>query len=198
MIVIGVTGGVASGKSTVARYLKNKGFKVHDSDAVVKEIYAKPTPAFIKYLNKIGLGDSVKTNKINKKLIREEFFFNNEKKLKLENYLHKEVKKSRDLFLKKNKKTKIVFLDIPLLFEKGLDKLCDYVFFLYSKKLTRKKRALKRPGMNSRLFEKIFKTQLKDSVKKKKSNFIINTDTNKNKTFDRVMIAIKWVKQNNA
>ena len=51
--IVGLTGGIASGKSTVVHFLKKKRFAVHDSDKVVKNIYSKPAPKFIKYLKKI-------------------------------------------------------------------------------------------------------------------------------------------------
>ena len=82
----------------------------------------------------------------------------------LEGYLHKEVKKARNIFLKKNKekKTKIVFLDIPLLFENKLEKICDYSILLYAPLRIRKQRAIKRKGMNKTILEKIIKNQLND------------------------------------
>ena len=50
MIVIGLTGGIASGKTTITNFLKKKKFTVHDSDSVVKKIYSKPEPKFLSYL----------------------------------------------------------------------------------------------------------------------------------------------------
>ena len=67
MIVIGLTGGIASGKTTIMNFLKKKKFAVHDSDAVVKKIYSKPEPKFLSYLKKTNLKNSIKGNKIDKK-----------------------------------------------------------------------------------------------------------------------------------
>ena len=107
MIVIGLTGGIASGKTTITNFLKKKKFPVHDSDSVVKKIYSKPEPKkFLSFLKKINLKNSIKGNKIDKKTIREEIFTNTEKRKLLEKYLHAKVKKSRDIFLKKNKQKK--------------------------------------------------------------------------------------------
>ena len=120
MKIVGLTGGIASGKTTIVNFLKKKKLAVHDSDTVVKNIYSKPPTSFIKYLKKIKLGGALDGLKINKAVIREEIFNNPNKKRKLEKYIHKEVKKSRDRFIKKHKKSKIVLLDIPLLFGKNL------------------------------------------------------------------------------
>jgi len=196
MIVIGLTGGIASGKTTITNFLKKKKFAVHDSDSVVKNIYSNPGPKFLSYLKKTNLKNSIKGNKIDKKTIREEIFKNTGKKKLLEKYLHAKVKKSRDIFLKKNrqKKTQIVFLDIPLLFENKLEKICNYTILFYAPLKTRKQRAIRRKGMQKRILVKIIKSQLSDKIKKKKADFIINTSASKNRCFNKILKTIKQIK----
>ena len=189
---MGLTGGIASGKSTTTKILKSKKIPVHDSDLVVTDIYEKPNKKFIDFLKGINLKESINKNKIDKKIIREIVFSNKAKKKQLEDHLHLEVKKSRERFLKKQERAKanIVFLDIPLLFEKKLNHICDYVVLLTAPISIRKKRALKRKGMSVEILNKILKTQLVDGIKKKKANFIINTSGKKSllskKIFDIV------------
>ena len=196
MIVIGLTGGIASGKTTITNFLKKKKFALHDSDSVVKKIYSKPEPKFLSYLKKTNLKNSIKGNKIDKKTIREEIFKNTEKKKLLEKYLHAKVKKSRDIFLKKNrqKKTQIVFLDIPLLFENKLEKICNYTILFYAPLKIRKQRAIRRKGMQKRILVKIIKSQLSDKIKKKKADFIINTSASKDWCFNKILKTIKQIK----
>ena len=76
MIVVGLTGGIASGKTTATKFLKKKKMKVHDSDLVVKNIYSKPSLNFINYLKKINLASVLKENKIDKNAIRKDIFNN--------------------------------------------------------------------------------------------------------------------------
>jgi dephospho-CoA kinase len=196
MIVIGLTGGIASGKTTITNLLKKKKFAVHDSDSVVKKIYSKPEPKFLSYLKKTNLKNSIKGNKIDKKTIREEIFTNIEKKKLLEKYLHAKVKKSRDIFLKKNrqKKTQIVFLDIPLLFENKLEKICNYTILFYAPLKIRKQRAIRRKGMQKKILVKIIKSQLSDKIKKKKADFIINTSASKDRCFNKILKTIEQTK----
>ena len=196
MIVIGLTGGIASGKTTITNFLKKKKFAVHDSDSVVKKIYSKPEPKFLSYLKKTNLKNSIKGNKIDKKTIREEIFTNTEKRKLLEKYLHAKVKKSRDVFLKKNrqKKTQIVFLDIPLLFENKLEKICNYTILFYAPLKIRKQRAIRRKGMQKRILVKIIKSQLSDKIKKKKADFIINTSASKDWCFNKILKTIEQIK----
>ena len=196
MIVIGLTGGIASGKTTITNFLKKKKFSVHDSDSVVKNIYSNQGPKFLSYLKKTNLKNSIKGNKIDKKTIREEIFTNTKKRKLLEKYLHAKVKKSRDVFLKKNrqKKTQIVFLDIPLLFENKLEKICNYTILFYAPLKIRKQRAIRRKGMQKRILVKIIKSQLSDKIKKKKADFIINTSASKDRCFNKILKTIKQIK----
>ena len=195
MIIVGLTGGIASGKTTTINYIKKKNIPIHDSDALVENLYKRPTKNFLKYLKKIKLSHAFKGKKINKSIIRDEIFNDLKKKQLLEKYIHNLVKGSRNLFLKKQKKikTKIVFLDIPLLYEKKLDKICDYVVFIYAPLHTRKNRSMKRKGMNKNILNKIVKSQLGDSFKKNKSDFIINTTRNKTHSFKKISEIIELI-----
>ena len=76
MIIVGLTGGIASGKTTIVNFLKKQNYTIHDSDAVVKKIYLSPNPNFIKHLKNIGLSDAIKRRTINKSTIRYEIFNN--------------------------------------------------------------------------------------------------------------------------
>ena len=122
MKIIGLTGGIASGKTTILNFIKKQKIPVHDSDVVVVNLYNNSTREFVNFLKIIGLGNCIKQKKINKKKVREEVLNNNEKLEELETFVHKKVKISRDKFIKKNKilKKSIIILDIPLLFEKNL------------------------------------------------------------------------------
>ena len=92
------------------------------------------------------------------------------------------VKKERSNFIKKNKKKKIVFLDIPLLFEKKLSSVCNYTCSTIAPIKKREFRALQRRGMTKKIFKLIIKNQSTDKERKLKSDYIINTDLTKSKT----------------
>ena len=195
-IIVGLTGGIASGKTTITNFLKTKRMKIHDSDLVIKNIYSKLPLKFTNYLIKINLKASLKGNKVDKNLIRKEIFNNPKKRKLLEKYLHAEVRKSRNIFLKKHrqKKTQIVFLDIPLLFENKLEKICNYTILLYAPLKTRKRRAIKRKGMQKTTLEKIIKSQLGDRIKKKKADFVVNTSSSKSHSFNKMLKIIELIK----
>ena len=196
MIKVGITGGIASGKTTITNFLKKRGWAIHDSDAVVKKIYSLPTKSFIFFLKKIKLHHAISGKKISKTIIRNEIFNNKTTKKKIENFIHAEVRTAREKFLKKHKKkkTKIVILDIPLLFEARLIKICDYIILLTLPQKTKIQRALKRKGMNKEILLKILKHQISDSHKKKKSDFVVNTSKTKKESYKQIMLALKKIK----
>ena len=196
-IIVGLTGGIASGKTTISDFLKKKNYKVHNSDFEVDKIYSKPNNFFLKHLRAIGLSHSIKQKKINKITIREEIFKNKKTKTRLEKFIHNEVQKSRKKFLNKYKKnqTKIIFLDVPLLFEKKLDKICDICILMYAPQKIREKRALKRQGITKKIFRQIMKSQMKESIKKKKADYIINTSNSKKNCYKKIINIVKSLEQ---
>jgi dephospho-CoA kinase len=196
MITIGLTGGIASGKTTILNFIKKQNIPIHDSDEVVANLYEKPTIAFISYLESIGLKKAIKEKKINKNTVRSEFFHNKSVLTKLETFIHQKTKISRTKFLKNNMRlgTKLVVLDIPLLFEKKLENICDYIFLAYSPIRTRRKRALKRNRIKEDVLNKIIDLQLEDRIKINKSDFVINTSIGMTYSNNQVLRAIKNIK----
>ena len=174
-LIIGITGGIGSGKSTFSKQVLKKGFKLLDSDKVVGELYKNPPDSFLIYLKKIGLGLAIKQKKINKKYIAKIIFNNLKVKTELQNYIFKFVRKQRSLFLKKEKrkKTKIIFFDVPLLFENNLSKEFDVLISIISTRKNRYKRLKKHKNMNKDLFKKIVRSQTTNVVRKLNSDIII-------------------------
>ena len=178
-VFIAITGGIGAGKSTFSNEVKKRKLKILDSDKQVDTLYKKPKKGFLNYLKKIGLGAAVRNNKINKKQIGNIIFSNKKIKSSLEKYIFKQVRKKRAEFIKKEKKkkTKVVFLDIPLLFENNLNKNFDIVISIISKKKERLKRLKKTKKITKSYFDKITAMQTTDVERKKNSDIIIFNNT---------------------
>ncbi len=190
--IVGITGGIGSGKTTLSNELRAYGFIVHDSDEEVKKLYKKPTTKFISYLIKIGLKKCIKNkNQIDKKKIAEIVFSNKKTKENLEIFIFKIVRNKRKSFIKKmiNKKSKFAFIDIPLLFENNLDDFFDVIISVISKKNNRFERLGKSKNMNKEMFKKIVKNQTSDLTRKKRSDIIIYN----NLTLDKFRHNIKKI-----
>ena len=172
---IAITGGIGSGKSTFCIKLKEKDFKIHSSDEQVAEIYKNPDKKFVTYLRTIGLSKSISKKNINKKIISKIIFENKHIRKKLELYIFNIVRKKRSNFIKqeKQKKTKLIFIDIPLLFENNLEKQFNKVISIIASKQIRLKRLKKTRKMTETQFENIIRSQTSDVIRKKKSDYII-------------------------
>ena len=195
--IVGITGGIGSGKTTFSNHLKKLGFLVHESDRVVSEIYTKPKKQFLSFIKEKISRDAIKHNKINKAEIANVIFNNNTIKRLLERRIHKEVQSSREAFIKKytKKKIKIIFADIPLLFENKLEKNFDLVICIISSKKNRSKRVLKNKKFTKENLNKIFKAQTTDKERKKRSQIIINNNkTKKDFVFSVEKVLIRLTK----
>ena len=172
---IAITGGIGSGKSTFCSKLKEKGFKIHSSDEQVAKIYKNPEKKFVTYLRNIGLSKSISKKNIDKKIISKIVFENKEIRKKLELYIFKIVRKKRSDFIKKEKqkKTRLIFIDIPLLFENNLEKQFNKVISIIASKRVRLKRLKKTRKMTENQFKNITRSQTSDVIRKNKSDYVI-------------------------
>jgi dephospho-CoA kinase len=168
MITIGITGSIASGKSTVAKLIAKKKYPLFSADKIVLNLY--------------------KSNKLTKLLIKK-FKLSNKKKIKnqvrllikknksnlrlLEAIIHPLVREKMIIFLKK--KQKILVLEIPLLVESKLNQYFDKTIFVNTGKQKRLKRYLKENN-DKKKFEILNKRQLSPLIKKKICDFTINNN----------------------
>ena len=187
---IGILGDIGAGKSYVA---KNFGYPVFNADKVVGELYKKDRKIF-KKLNKT-LPKYFFSFPINKEKIVEAVLANSQNLKKIVKIVHLAVRKKMNTFLKKNRKSKIVILDIPLLLENNINKKTDILVFVQSKKVEILKNLKKRNNYNKLLVNKFKKLQLSLEYKKTKSHYVIKNNF-KNKTFKKdVKVIIKEILQ---
>ena len=182
-IIVGITGGIGSGKTTLSKYLETLKYKIHDSDKEVSLIYKKQTNKLKKTLIDAGLKKSIKKNYIDKKIIANKIFENQKSKIKIEKFIHREIKKKRSDFIKNNKtkKEKVIFIDIPLLFENKLDHLFSKIICIISTKKNRKKRIKKYKKISKKTLDSIIKNQITDKERRLRSDYLItNNETKKN------------------
>ena len=191
--LVGITGGIGSGKTTLSNHLKKLGYLVHESDVVVSEMYTKPKKQFLSFIKEKISEDAVNHNKINKTEIANVIFNNKTIKKILETHIHKEVQNSRDAFIKKNKKNKnkLIFADIPLLFENKLEKDFDLVVCIISSEKNRIKRVLENKKFTKKNLNQILKAQTTDKERKKRSQIIINNNKTKKDFIFSVEKALK-------
>lgn len=168
--IIGLTGGIGTGKSTVATLLRKHGFAVIDADQNVKLVYQKPeTLLFIKK----NFPTAVLSDQIDFKKLREIVFINPDAKQLIEDYIYQHLPA---VFLEAYKmfnNPSVIIYDVPLLFEKQLHLLVDASVCVYAPRETQIKRLMSRDHSTRELAEKILSNQLDIEEKKKLSDFII-------------------------
>ncbi len=171
MIRIGILGEIGSGKSFVS---KNFGYPSFNADEEVAKLYKKDKKVF-KILNKL-LPKYITSFPISKKEITNAILANNSNLKKIIKVVHLEIRKKMNIFLKKNKKKKIIILDVPLLLENKINKKNDILIFVKANKYQINKRLKKRPNFNPKILNKFRKIQLSLDYKEKKSQFIIKNN----------------------
>jgi len=126
VIALGIVGEIGSGKTYVSKVFKNYGYNVFDADKVVHNIYKKNT-----FINqKISRIFKLKSKRANLKDLANVIIKNPSKLSKLNRIIHPEVKKNLLDFIRKNKKEKLIVLDIPLLLETNFKYFADIVVFV--------------------------------------------------------------------
>ena len=178
MIIIGLTGGIASGKSTTAALFRELDIPVHDADAAVHEMMAPGGVATGKVVEAFGGQILAPDGSVDRQRLGGEVFAAPERRRILESIIHPLVATSRDRFLATSRKaaTSLVVLDIPLLFETGGEALCDFVILCSVDPDTQKRRALRRNGMTEDKLAAILQSQMPLATKRAMADAVIETD----------------------
>ena len=175
MIRLGVVGDIGSGKTFIAN---NFGYPVFNADHEVSKLYKQDKKIYFKLKKK--LPKYINAFPIDKNEITKAILASPNNLKKIINIVHKEIRKKLNSFLRKNKKKKIVVLDIPLLIENKIFNKNDILVFVDSKKKDIDKRLKKRLNFNSKLVSMFRNIQINPKYKKKKSHFIIKNNFRKN------------------
>jgi len=181
--IIGITGSIGMGKSTISSMLTKLGIPVFDSDKQVSKVLENNS----KIITKIGLKwpHAVNINdreiSVNKKVLGDIIFSNLSDKIFLEKLIHPIINQERDLFIQQNKNHSLIALDVPLLFETKLHNICDFIFLANAKNEIQMSRVLKRKNMTHEKFDLIKKNQLSNEERRKLSSniFVVSTDYGK-------------------
>lgn len=175
-MILGLTGGIGTGKSTVAKMLREKNIPVVDTDSISKEIIEYP-----EIIEKIKAEISSKIfnneNKLDRKKLSEIVFENKDKLKKLNEIMHPVIlKKMWEEVEKLKKDYKVIVVDIPLLFEINMENEVDKVLLIYSSKEIQIERIMNRDGRSREEAIKIINSQMPLYKKREKSDYIIQNN----------------------
>lgn len=169
--IIALTGGIATGKSTVTKLLEAKGIKIIDADALVKNIYAKPeSQDFIRQ----NFPEAWKQDAIDFKVLREIFFKNPKVKELVEGFIYSRLPLAFREAAMKIQDQNFYFYDVPLLFERNLDTKVDLKLVVYAPEKVQLARLIDRDGTKEEIGKKILESQMDIEEKKEKADFVID------------------------
>lgn len=171
-MIVGITGSIATGKSTVTKYLQDMGYRVIDSDAIVHDILREK--AIITEIIRI-FGETVLNNgEIDRKVLGNMIFKDPEKRQILNSIIHPQV--IRAIREKVSDSHEMIFVDIPLLFEAKLEYLVDKIIVVYTKEDIQLERLMKRDQIEREYAVLKVKSQMDIEEKKRKADFLVNND----------------------
>jgi dephospho-CoA kinase len=173
MIVLGLTGSIGMGKSTVAQMFADEGVPVFDADAAVHRLQG-PEGALVETIEAHFPGTTGPAG-VDRGALAERVLGEPEALRRLEALVHPAVAREREAFLADNAAQPLVLLDIPLLFEAGGAERVDKIAVVSAPAEVQRERVLARRGMTEEKFERILARQLPDAEKRARADFVIPT-----------------------
>ncbi len=183
MKVLGITGGIASGKSLVSQQFKQRGFTVLDADAVVHELFKDET---VLSEIKTRFKAVFSSEGFDRKALADIIFTDKEAKQDLEHILHPKVYAQLKVDIEKHSNEPWVVVDIPLLYETGGQSMCDLVMVVYVNEETQRQRLMARNQLSLEAANQRIASQMPLKDKVNQADIVIDNSGSIQKTLDRV------------
>jgi dephospho-CoA kinase len=183
LIILGLTGSIGMGKSAAAATLRRLGVAVFDADLIVHRLLA-PKGAAVPQVSAAFPDVGDESGGIDRRLLGRRVFEDPAALDRLEHILHPMVEAAEKRFLNRARARRepIAVLDIPLLFETGSDRRCDYVLVVSAPAFIQRQRVLRRPGMTTIRLSAILKKQMPDREKRRHADFVVSTGAGRDQT----------------
>ena len=183
-MIIGITGSIACGKSTVSNYLKSKGYIVIDADRIGHEALDDD---YVKEKLVLAFGNEIlEDNKINRQKLGELVFGNSSNLNVLNSIIHPEIRKKILEKIDKNNDKELIFIDVALLFEAKFDDLVDKIIVVYVDKNTQLTRLMKRNSISKKEALSRIVSQMSPIEKAKLGDYTVNNNLDVINTYEQV------------
>lgn len=180
MKIIGLTGGIASGKSTVSAMLQEKGYAVLDADKIAWQLAEPNQPLWQEYKNRYGDKVLHEDKTLNRQAVADIVFANPQERQWMDSMAHPiimaEIK--RQLAELKNNGCKVAFLDVPLLYESGWDAMADITWVVYVSRENQVQRLCSRNGFTVEEAERRIRVQMSMEEKRARAQVVIDNNGN--------------------
>jgi dephospho-CoA kinase len=176
MLLVGLTGSIATGKSTVAGILKEMGCTLIDADQIAREVVTPSSPGLEALCRQFGRGILDKSGALNRSCLGKIVFHDPAARARLNGILHPLIirRMQEEIEKYRHDPEKVVFVDVPLLFETGLDAMMDYIVVVYADEATQLCRLMERDQMAEEEAGQRIATQMPVAEKVAKADFVID------------------------
>lgn len=189
MIIIGLTGSIGMGKSTVAGMFERLGVPVFDADAAVRELQGPGGRALAAIEG--AFPGTTHAGGLHRERLGAAVFGDHVALRRLEGILHPLVAEAQSAFLGAHRQKDAVVLDVPLLFEKGGWRFCHITVVVSAPLRVQRARVLRRAGMTRAKFEAILKAQMPDAQKRRLADVVIETGRGRRVTWAAVRALVR-------
>lgn len=194
-MIIGITGSIACGKSTISNYLKSKGYIVIDADKIGHEALDDD---YVKEKLILAFGNEIlEDNKINRQKLGELVFGNSSNLNGLNSIIHPEIRKKILEKIDKNNDKELIFIDVALLFEAKFDDLVDKIIVVYVDKNTQLTRLMKRNSISKKEALSRIVSQMSPIEKAKLGDYTVNNNLDVINTYEQVDKVLSELKKGN-
>ena len=191
--ILGLTGGIASGKSTVSAYLAQNGALIIDADLIARQVVAKKSSGLKQIVAKFGEEILTASGELDRKKLGKLVFSNKDLLKNLTDITGPLIRAEilREIEAAKKAQVKLVVLDIPLLFETGYQTLCDKVMVVTIPSKLQLERVMKRDNLSAAEARKRIANQLPTSKRNELADVLIDNSKSVAETYQQVL---KWLK----
>jgi len=185
-MIIGLTGGIATGKSESAKHFKKLGAYIIDADAVSHELTAKGMPALKELVKYFGKGILKADGSLNRKKLAEIIFTDPQSKLRVEKIIHPYIISCVNEIISKKYRKYDIIINAPLLFEVGIDRICDKIVVVWAPYDTQVKRLMSRDGITKEQADRRINAQMPIEEKVKMADYVIDNSGSKKDLGEKV------------
>ena len=197
MIVVGLTGGIATGKSTVSAMLSDLGARIIDADKVAHAAYRKGMPAWRAILKHFGRDILLPDNQIDRRKLGQIVFQHPDQKLRLNAIVHPHVKtqiRKRIEALSREDPEAVIVLDVPLLLESAMDEGLSEIIVVYAPESIQIKRLMLRDGLEQADALSRIRAQMSVEEKKQRATIVIDNSGHPTDTKRQTVLAFENIK----
>ena len=207
MKVIGLTGGIGSGKSTVSRRLIEKGYQIFDADLISHQIVEPGMPALEQIRETFGEAFLDEEGRLRRKAMAAHITADPAERARLNAIMHTSIVGAIEEGIKQARKdaaaageeeNTIVFIDAPLLFEAGLDRLCDEVWLVTAPEEVRIRRVMERDGISEELVRGYMASQMPEEEKRARSQRLLDNGGTREQLYEDLEEALAAITKETA